>query len=512
MVPPSRWPSVLALAVFVGLPCGLATAQGPASTSGGYNANGGVPARPGSGGMRVAANYRQDPETPPAPPPPPTPTAPAEAGSGPERPANQPGPNETDLTIPRAEKGEEPTTEEAAEEAAAAPSGPPNLLMKALGTEEAYVKMYGWIQNSYTGNTNGTPANRSNFGVNPNNLANSWQGNQYYLILEHTVEQNDKINFGFRFDNLFGNDWQFNHMKGLFDTSFQLNHFAGYDPAQMYAEVHLPFLTKGGIDIKGGRWYALAGYEVVPATGRPLLSVPYMFNYGQPFTHFGVLSTWHLTDKINIYNAAINGWDRWVDSNYKWGYTGGFSWTFNDDKTSWTTILVWGPNQFPNFLPANTLIVPTGATPTPFLAGRRNPGYGANDRTLFTTVVSHKWSDKLTQVVETDQGFENNIPGTGPNGTNQNASWYSFGNWFLYGINDKLTGVWRSEIFRDNNGVRTGFATDLNEMTLGLIYKPKNWLWVRPEARYDWASHAKPYNDGTRGSQLTLAFDVIVLF
>ena len=103
-----------------------------------------------------------------------------------------------------------------------------------------------------------------NFGVNPNNLANQWMGNQYYLIFEKPLKQNDKINFGFRFDNLFGNDAQFNHAHGIFDRAFKTNYFAQYDPAQYYAEVHLPWFTEGGLDIKGGRFYTLAGYEVVP--------------------------------------------------------------------------------------------------------------------------------------------------------------------------------------------------------------------------------------------------------
>jgi hypothetical protein len=125
------------------------------------------------------------------------------------------------------------------------------------------------------------------------------------------------------------------------------------------------------------RWYTLAGYEVVPATGRPLLSVPYMFNYRQPFTHLGALTTWHITDKFNLYNGAINGWDRRINLNDKWDYIGGFNWTFMEDKT--------------------------------------------------------------------DLAFT-------------------------------LTAVWRSEIFRDNNGVRTGFATNFSEFTLSLIDKPKPYL------------------------------------
>ena len=456
------------------------------------------------------------------PPPPPAVTPPNPGGAG----TGTAG-NETDLTVPRAEKEGEPTNEVAAEEKAAEPAAKDEtkLLMNWLGTSESKNKVYGWIQNSYTGNTNGVPKNAQNFGVNPNFLANRWMGNQYYLIFERTVEQNDEINFGYRVDNLFGNDWQFNHMQGLNQTSFQPNHFAGYDPAQMYVEMHVPdkFLNTKGIDIKGGRWYTLAGYEVVPATGRPLLSVPYMFNYGQPFTHFGALTTWHITDKFNLYNGAINGWDRWINTTYKWGYIGGFSWTFNEDKTNLAFTTIWGPNQFPSQLPGNQKFYPTGYINVPSIAGRRNNGYAANDRVLFTTVLSHKWSDRLTQVMETDQSFEQNVPGARSpvvngvvqNGNSGGAGWYSFGNWFLYKItkdSDKLTGVWRSEIFRDNNGVRTGIATNYSEFTVGLIYKPKPYLWIRPEARYDFARSGHPYSDGTRNSQFTLGFDVILLF
>jgi hypothetical protein len=432
-------------------------------------------------------------------------------------------PNETDLSIPRAERNDEPTEAEAAEEAAE-DTNEATPLMRILGIEDSPIKIYGWIQNSYTGNTNGQNihTNPYNFGVNPNFLANRWMGNQYYLILEKTLEQNDEVNFGFRIDNLFGNDWQFNHMQGLNNGSFTNNHFAGYDPAQMYVEAHLPILTEGGLDIKGGRFYTIAGYEVVPAIGRPLLSVPYMFNYGQPFTHFGALTTLHLTDRINLYNGAINGWDRWINTNYKWGYIGGFSWSSEDQKTSLAFTTVWGPNQYPSQLPANQDIYLPGYINVPSVAGLKNPGYTSNDRVLFTTVLTHKWSDKLTQVIETDQGNEQNIPGLGApivngvpiNGRAKSAQWYSFGNWFLYSFNEKLTGVWRSEVFWDEQGARTGTLQGdrYYEQTLGLIYKPKSWLWVRPEARYDWAQYHTPYANGTKGSQVTLAFDVIVLF
>ncbi len=174
-----------------------------------------------------------------------------------------------------------------------------------------------------------------------------------------------------------------------------------------------------------------------------------------------------------------------------------------------------GPDQFPRFLPANQPIYPTGYINIPSLAGRNNPGYAHNDRTLFTTVLTHRWNEKLTQVIEADQGWEPNVPGLasgGLNGAPRNARWFALGNWLLYQATPKLTGVWRSEVFWDPTGARTGYADTYFEMTVGCIYKPKHYIWVRPEIRYDWAASGTPYSDDTRGSQLTMGCDVIFLF
>src|SRR5271157_718967 len=492
-----------------------------------------------------AADAAAQPPAPAAQPPDAVPPTAIEPG--------QPGSNTSDLSLPASERafgGGEPTTSAAGAEEAKAEEEKKEekkkeeekkdsrgLLMKAFNVpEDAGWRIFGWIENSFTGNANGR-GNGLNFGVNPNFKANQWMGNQYYLVFEKPLKQDETVNFGFRVDNLFGNDWQFNYMQGLFNRAFPNGWFPGYDIAQLFGELHLPIITKGGLDIKGGRWYTLAGYEVVPATGRPLLSVPYMFNYGQPFTHIGVLTTLHVTDKLNLYNGAINGWDRFIDQKYIWGYIGGFAWTSDNEKTSLAFTCVWGPNQYPQFLPANQPIYPTGYINIPSVAGLNNPGYKRNDRTLFTTVLTHKWNDKLTQVMETDQGMERSIPGLGApvnivngaaqaqNATPKYDTWYSYGNWFLYNFNDKITGVWRSEVFWDTNGARTQHVANgrfvgdrFYEQTVGAQIKPYSWLWIRPEARYDWSQYHPAYSADrvtglpTRKSQLTLAFDVIFLF
>ncbi len=118
--------------------------------------------------------------------------------------------------------------------------------------------------------------------------------------------------------------------------------------------------------------------------------------------------------------------------------------------------------------------------------------------------------------------MERAIPGLGApivNGVPQNAhskydTWYGLGTGFLYNLTDTLTGIWRSEIFWDTNGARTGklVGDRYHEITLGLRYKPKDWLLFRPEARFDWSQFHPAYSNDTRKSQVTLAFDVILMF
>ena len=138
--------------------------------------------------------------------------------------------------------------------------------------------------------------------------------------------------------------------------------------------------------------------------------------------------------------------------------------------------------------------------------------FRSKDTVLFTEVVSHEWTDAFSTILEADQAFQNAVPGIGPGGQPQNASWYGTSGWMMYELTEALTGVVRAEVFRDNNGVRTGFADTFAEGTAGLIYKPRSWFWLRPEIRYDVAQRSRPYDEGRHRDQLTFGFDMIFLF
>jgi hypothetical protein len=392
------------------------------------------------------------------------------------------------------------------------PAVGPMLLNRTLQLQDQPYRVWGWIENSFTGDANGMPANRSTYPVEPNHLANSWMGNQYYFIIENPVNQVDTVNFGFRFDTLFGNDWEFTKSYGLFDRAFPPNHFAGLDFPQMFGEVHLPILTPLGLDVKGGRFYSVLGFESPMATARPLLSVPYSLNF-TPFTFFGMMATLHLHERLNFFSGTINGFDRWIDHSYHWGYLGALSWISPDRKLIFTVGGACVPDQLPRFAPADNPLVPVGTPPPGFLAGLPNPFYARSWRGYIHASLSYQWTSKLQEVFETCQVWDPQILGFGHDPyVPHSAAYHSFIHWFLYQFNDRVTGVWRTEIFWDPYGLATGIADTFHEMTLGLQIRPHPWLWIRPEARYDWGQFTHPFSDGTRKSQLTLSFDVVVLF
>ena len=423
---------------------------------------------------------------------------------------------DTNLDRPRAEKrgeGGAPTrSEEEEDEEHEEEEFKSDLLEKALGLEESPIGVFGWLQASFTGNP-ASPHDSENFGVIPNSIANRFLFQQLYFVVEKLPKREDAFDWGFRVDNLFGTDWQQFHVVGFFDNAFRPNHF-GYSLMQAYAEVHLPVLTPGGVDVKGGQFYSLPGYEDVAAPGRPLNSTSYMFDFSNPFTNLGLMTIWHVTDRFNVYNGAVNGSTRWFDKSYRWGYSGALSWDSKDDATSLTFTYNLGPNQFPRYFPANfyDVQVPSGVVSPPFLARRRNLSYDANNEALFTTVLTHEWTEDFTTIIQADQGFETNIPDLGPGGTVGNGSWYGVAGWSLYELTDTLTGVYRAEWFRDVHGSRSGFNDTFYEMTLGAIYKPVTWFWLRPEIRFDWATGEPPYDDEKKKTQLTLGFDAIFLF
>ena len=326
----------------------------------------------------------------------------------------------------------------------------------------------------------------------------AWQGqmNQLYLINERILKE-DQLSLGGRVDLLYGTDYIYTTATG-FDGGWNDtnggNRYYGLAMPQLYGEVGTQVLN-----VKFGHFYTLIGYEVVPAIGNFFYTHAYTMQYGEPFTHTGVLATWNPNDQLSIIGGITNGWDNWdnglptLQANPFPGSTSNASFlgavTFSSsDGSQALTLANSSGNEFA-----------TASFVNPFSA------YVGN-RTVTSIVYSNEFTEKLTYVYQSDLGYQayagGDIPvyyetqGQQPG----SAYWYGVNQYLFYNFTDYLIGGLRLEWFRDNNGTRvqyglrdgspeaTGFAGNFWAMTWGLNYLVGNNLVIRPELRYDWFS------------------------
>jgi hypothetical protein len=400
--------------------------------------------------------------------------------------------------------------------------------MKNLG-----LTVGGWLESSVSANFN-----RSEDGFNGtvtfHDRTGEVQVNQAYLWLQKAVTVGgDKFDFGGRVDFMYGTDAIFTQAYGTppFDLSSGVattnrghwdlhlsdrnDRFYGIALPQAYAEFNLPF--GNGIDVKVGHFYTPIGYEVVTAPDNLFVTHAYTMQYGEPFTHTGILSSYTFNPNWSIKLGAVTGsatggWDGSFDRQLgNWNFLGGGTWTSNDAATTLTVLSTIGSQSEKN-----------------------------NDLWAFYSVVgTHNFTDKLHYIIQHDHGFADNIL---IGGINQNTQWYGINQYLTYDVHDKVTVGLRAEWFSDPDGFRiappgrcgagfnvdksTGGASsytcaggtypitqgsDYYAATVGLNYKPAKWLSLRPNLRYDYST-VKAFDSGDRRSQLLFTADMVITF
>jgi hypothetical protein len=336
----------------------------------------------------------------------------------------------------------------------------------------------------------------------------NWQGqmNQLYLVNERVMDLEDGgFDYGGRIDLLYGTDAIYTTARGLDATLFnQPNGFGvtgapnwlsskdyGLAMPQLYAE-----LGYGDHAVKFGHFYTIIGYEVVPAIGNFFYTHAYTMQYGEPFTHTGILDTYTVNDQMTVYAGITNGWDNFSEpinilgpasnpgypgANSNAAFLGGVTFK-NSDATQALTIAATSGNEVAN-LTTNTV----------------------GNRSMFSTVYTNEINDKVTYVFQNDNGWQFNAgtPDTANASQPGTAQWYGINQYLFYNFSDTVVGGMRFEWFRDNNGSRVfnpirnavsggpsqvGYQGNFWQATWGLNYKPnRNWI-IRPELRYDWYS------------------------
>jgi hypothetical protein len=312
---------------------------------------------------------------------------------------------------------------------------------------------------------------------------------------------------GGRVDLLYGTDYFFVTALGLEthkDGSQRWNRDHGPRGAalyglampQLYAEVFAPIGR--GLTVKMGHFYSIVGYESVMAPYNFFYSRSYAKQYGEPFTHTGLLASYDLAPCFRLHAGLTRGWDTWEDLNDDLGCLGGLTWTCPDARTSLTFALHTGDED------AN----------------------GSDNRTVYTIVMSQRMTRCLTYVFQHDFGIEANAE-TNRDFQRVDAIWYGITQYVMCTVCPTVDVGARVEWFRDQDNARV-LGIPLESLvdggnyvavTLGLNWHPHDSVTLRSELRWDYSDVDAPaldnsgmYDDFQDKRQLTLGTELLVRF
>lgn len=382
-------------------------------------------------------------------------------------------------------------------------------------------KIAGSLAQSFTYNANG-PRNGFNGPVTWTDQSNEYQMNQLWLYAEKATDTSKSDwDWGARADFLYGTNARLTTSSGLETPSMTSNGGTyGLAIPQFYGD-----LAYKKWKARVGHFLSPVGYFTVDTTLNFFNTLPYTYQWGEPFTHTGATLSYQVDDTLSIMGGTIRGWDNFDASNPNWGYIGSWTKTFQD-KSSLAMAL--------------------------FLTQEPNANFQFTQRYYQSLVYTRPFNDNLTWVSQTDFGTQDKATFD-----NARAYWYGYNNYLMYKVNDKWTWGANFEWWRDEEGFRVagflpgaapsgitgnmkgvplsqlagGYQGNFFQVTMGPRWYPtgKPNLFVRPNVRFDWydgiinndaqlfntagaVSNSKPYGNGDMNYQCLFVTDVCWLF
>lgn len=352
--------------------------------------------------------------------------------------------------------------------------GEPCTLKGLLVGDDCAIDFGGWTQIGY--HNNPTPLGRAfDDGGSFNNVPDQVNLHQQWFWAEKAADGSRGLDFGFRFDAMYGTDASktnsFGNDSPVWDASegFQDREY-GFAMPQAYGEIAI-----GDFSVIAGHFYTLVGYEVVTAPDNFFYSHSLTMFNSEPFTHTGALATYSGIENLEVYAGWTLGWDTGFDqANGGSSFLGGFSAALSED------IAVTYISTAGNF-------------------GARSNGENGYSHSV---VVDVTLSDSLNYVFQTDfLAYDETQFAAGTGGGNDQAG---INQYLFYTVNDCLALGSRFEWWKSD-------GQSFCEVTYGMNYKPCANVVIRPEARIDWTPTTGGYGNGT-DNQTTFGIDGIFTF
>jgi hypothetical protein len=324
---------------------------------------------------------------------------------------------------------------------------------------------------------------------------------------------------GYRLQGMFGTDARYTHFLGELDRD--VSDRTQLDVVEAWVNIHTPWLTDGGVDLKIGQFVTYLGSEYIDPSLNIFYSKSYIFNFGIPLKHTGAMAITHVNPTLDIYTGIDTGVNTSLgdgDNNGSIAFQGGFGLNaLAGGKLTVVALTHIGPEN-------------------PCLNAPSNVHCNSDFRYLNDIVLTYTATDTWTFVTELNYIREDAFDADG----------YGAAQYATYALSDQVSISGRAEVWRDDKNffvaafpgnrdfvnLERGFPlersplfatgpTTYGEFTLGLTYKPPmpspiQNLMIRPEIRFDdvldggkafnFDSFGVPHSD----SQFTFGLDFVL--
>ncbi len=149
------------------------------------------------------------------------------------------------------------------------------------------------------------------------------------------------------------------------------------------------------------------------------------------------------------------------------------------------------------------------------LTGPTSLHSGANT-TVFELGLQQNWNERWYQIIDTQMVWSKGpVNAPVPPGYLERA--YDIYTYIGYHLDKCIDLQFRAEWYKDVDGLgyAGGFGvphTDYYEFTFGPDYHPCKWIQIRPEIRYDYASHDNFGQNFDKKNQLSIAAECLFKF
>jgi hypothetical protein len=354
------------------------------------------------------------------------------------------------------------------------------------------VEMYGWINpsaNLSTSNFNSYPLS---YATRPNRV----EFDQFLFRIERLPDtvQTDNVDWGFHFDNLYGYDYHYTTMKGVFSNQLLNNpnpnqpiaanagvagKVYGDDPMIWYGEVYVPWVAQG-MAITAGRYLSLPDIEAQFAPQNYLLTHSILYTV-DAYTNVGILTTTKLSDQWTVQFGVHAG-----DDSAPWN---------GSARPSLQACVHWVSASNDDML-------------YPCVESWNGKDQTYNNLQEFVLTWGHRFSQNVHTLTEAYRIYVINQPGLK---RGQSAA-VGVVNYFNIELDPNNMISIRNEWVNDEQGQRTGYATRYTSNTIGMTHWLSQNIEIRPELRYEHSYDVAAYDAGRKNSQTTLLLDTILHF